>query len=85
MAEVRSRFEVESGENSCKQAYALSIRPPAVSANAINANDNRKPYPNVCVRVAIYSQLLKNCEGFHSDRPELARAKTLLVSAKTGL
>jgi tetratricopeptide (TPR) repeat protein len=28
-----------------------------------------------------YSQLLKNCEGIHSDRPELAQAKTLLVSA----
>jgi len=28
-----------------------------------------------------YSQLLKNCEGIHSDRAELAQAKTLLVSA----
>jgi tetratricopeptide (TPR) repeat protein len=28
-----------------------------------------------------YAQLLKNCEGIHSDRPELAQAKTLLVSA----
>ena len=28
-----------------------------------------------------YAQLLKNCEGIRSDRPELARAKTLLVSA----
>jgi tetratricopeptide (TPR) repeat protein len=28
-----------------------------------------------------YSQLLKNCEGIRSDRPELAQAKTLLVSA----
>src|ERR1700722_11822519 len=28
-----------------------------------------------------YAQLLKNCAGIHSDRPELAQAKTLLVSA----
>jgi tetratricopeptide (TPR) repeat protein len=28
-----------------------------------------------------FTQLLKNCEGIHSDRPELAQAKTLLVSA----
>ena len=28
-----------------------------------------------------YAQLLKNCEGTRSDRPELAQAKTLLVSA----
>ena len=28
-----------------------------------------------------YTQLLKNCEGVRSDRPELAQAKTLLVSA----
>ncbi|MGB7845784.1 MAG: hypothetical protein WBL63_09235 [Candidatus Acidiferrum sp.] len=28
-----------------------------------------------------YTQLLKNCEGIHSDRPELAQAKTLLASA----
>jgi tetratricopeptide (TPR) repeat protein len=28
-----------------------------------------------------YAQLLKNCEGIRSDRPELAEAKTLLVSA----
>src|ERR1700723_2678145 len=28
-----------------------------------------------------YAQLLKNCEGIRSDRPELAQAKTLLVSA----
>jgi tetratricopeptide (TPR) repeat protein len=28
-----------------------------------------------------YAQLLKNCEGVRSDRPELAQAKTLLVSA----
>ncbi len=28
-----------------------------------------------------YSQLLKNCAGIRSDRPELAQAKTLLVSA----
>lgn len=28
-----------------------------------------------------YIQLLKNCEGIHSDRPELAQAKTLVVSA----
>jgi tetratricopeptide (TPR) repeat protein len=27
-----------------------------------------------------YTQLLKNCEGIRSDRPELAQAKTLLVS-----
>jgi tetratricopeptide (TPR) repeat protein len=30
---------------------------------------------------AYYTQLLKNCEGIRSDRPELAQAKTLLVSA----
>lgn len=29
-----------------------------------------------------YTQLLKNCEGIHSDRPELAQAKTLLASAR---
>src|ERR1700746_2878081 len=28
-----------------------------------------------------YTQLLKNCEGIRSDRPELAQVKTLLVSA----
>jgi tetratricopeptide (TPR) repeat protein len=28
-----------------------------------------------------YTRLLKNCEGIRSDRPELAQAKTLLVSA----
>ena len=28
-----------------------------------------------------YTQLLQNCEGIRSDRPELAQAKTLLVSA----
>jgi tetratricopeptide (TPR) repeat protein len=28
-----------------------------------------------------YSQLLKNCEGIRSDRPEVAQAKTSLVSA----
>ena len=28
-----------------------------------------------------YTQLLKNCEGIRSDRPELAQAKTLLLSA----
>ena len=28
-----------------------------------------------------YTQLLKNCEGIRSDRPELAEAKTLLASA----
>jgi tetratricopeptide (TPR) repeat protein len=28
-----------------------------------------------------YSQLLKNCEGVRSDRPELAQAKTLVASA----
>ncbi|HET7871341.1 MAG TPA: hypothetical protein VFL42_02445, partial [Terriglobales bacterium] len=27
-----------------------------------------------------YAQLLKNCEGVNSDRPELARAKTLLAA-----
>jgi tetratricopeptide (TPR) repeat protein len=32
-----------------------------------------------------YSQLLKNCEGIRSDRPELARAKTLLFPASGGL
>jgi tetratricopeptide (TPR) repeat protein len=30
---------------------------------------------------AYYAQLLKNCAGSHSDRPELAQAKTVLVSA----
>jgi tetratricopeptide (TPR) repeat protein len=28
-----------------------------------------------------YAHLLKNCEGIHSERPELAQAKTLVVSA----
>jgi len=28
-----------------------------------------------------YTQLLKNCEGIRSDRPELAQAKALLVAA----
>jgi tetratricopeptide (TPR) repeat protein len=27
-----------------------------------------------------YAQLLKNCAGSHSDRPELAQAKILLVA-----
>ncbi len=27
-----------------------------------------------------YAQLLKNCDGIHSDRPELTQAKTLLAS-----
>jgi tetratricopeptide (TPR) repeat protein len=30
---------------------------------------------------AYYAHLLKNCEGSHSDRPELAQAKTILVAA----
>jgi tetratricopeptide (TPR) repeat protein len=30
---------------------------------------------------AYYAQLLKNCEGIRSDRPELAQAKSFLVSA----
>ncbi len=34
---------------------------------------------------AYYAQLLKNCEGVHSDRPELAQAKTLLTPASGGL
>jgi len=34
---------------------------------------------------AYYTQLLKNCEGIRSDRPELAQAKTLLASASRGL
>jgi tetratricopeptide (TPR) repeat protein len=29
---------------------------------------------------AYYAQLLKNCDGVHSDRPELSQAKTLLAS-----
>jgi tetratricopeptide (TPR) repeat protein len=33
---------------------------------------------------AYYAQLLKNCEGIRSDRPELAQAKTLLASARGG-
>ena len=33
---------------------------------------------------AYYTQLLKNCEGIRSDRPELAQAKTLLASASRG-
>jgi len=33
---------------------------------------------------AYYTQLLKNCEGIRSDRPELAQAKTLLASASSG-
>jgi hypothetical protein len=32
-----------------------------------------------------YNQLLKNCEGIRSDRPELAQAKTLLASRSGGL
>ena len=32
-----------------------------------------------------YTQLLKNCEGIRSDRPEIAQAKTLLASASRGL
>jgi tetratricopeptide (TPR) repeat protein len=32
-----------------------------------------------------YTQLLKNCEGIRSDRPELAQAKTILASASGGL
>jgi tetratricopeptide (TPR) repeat protein len=32
-----------------------------------------------------YAQLLKNCEGIRSDRPELAQAKTLLGSRSGGL
>jgi tetratricopeptide (TPR) repeat protein len=32
-----------------------------------------------------YTQLLKNCEGIRSDRPELAQAKTLLTSRSGGL
>jgi tetratricopeptide (TPR) repeat protein len=32
-----------------------------------------------------YAQLLKNCEGIRSDRPELAQAKTLLASRSGGL
>jgi predicted Zn-dependent protease len=31
---------------------------------------------------AYFAQLLKNCDGTMSDRPELAQAKTLLTSAK---
>jgi tetratricopeptide (TPR) repeat protein len=34
---------------------------------------------------AYYTQLLKNCEGIHSDRPELAKAKTLVASASNNL
>lgn len=33
---------------------------------------------------AYYTQLLKNCEGIHSDRPELSQAKSLLASASRG-
>ena len=29
---------------------------------------------------AYYAQLLKNCDGIRSDRPELAQAKTLLAA-----
>jgi tetratricopeptide (TPR) repeat protein len=32
-----------------------------------------------------YTQLLKNCEGIRSDRPEIAQAKTLLASASGSL
>jgi tetratricopeptide (TPR) repeat protein len=32
-----------------------------------------------------YNQLLKNCEGIRSDRPELAQAKTLLAPMSGGL
>jgi tetratricopeptide (TPR) repeat protein len=34
---------------------------------------------------AYYTQLLKNCEGIRSDRPEIAQAKTLLASASGSL
>jgi len=34
---------------------------------------------------AYYNQLLKNCEGIRSDRPELAQAKTVLASRSRGL
>jgi predicted Zn-dependent protease len=29
---------------------------------------------------AFYAQLLKNCQGAESDRPELARARTLMAA-----
>ena len=34
---------------------------------------------------AYYAQLLKNCEGIRSDRPELAQAKTLLAATAGGM
>ncbi|HEY6271473.1 MAG TPA: hypothetical protein VIX19_05695 [Terriglobales bacterium] len=42
----------------------------AQAAEAIQEKDKAASY---------YSQLLKNCQGSHSDRPELERAKTLVA------
>ena len=42
----------------------------AQAAEAIQQKDKAAGY---------YAQLLKNCEGSHSDRPELERAKTLVA------
>ena len=42
----------------------------AQAAAAVNQPDKAKTY---------YAQLLKNCSGSTSDRPELAQAKTLVA------
>jgi tetratricopeptide (TPR) repeat protein len=43
----------------------------AQAANELQQKDKAAAY---------VAQLLKNCDGIHSDRPELAQAKTLLAS-----
>ncbi len=43
----------------------------AQAAKLTNQNEKASAY---------YAQLLKNCDGVHSDRPELSQAKTLLAS-----
>jgi hypothetical protein len=43
----------------------------AQAAKTTNQNEKAAAY---------YAQLLKNCDGIHSDRPELSQAKTLLAS-----
>ena len=47
-----------------------SLYGAAQAAEAVNQKDKASGY---------YAQLLKNCEGSHSDRPELERAKTLVA------
>jgi tetratricopeptide (TPR) repeat protein len=52
-----------------------SLYGAAQAAEGIHQKDKAAGY---------YAQLLKNCEGSHSDRPELERAKTL-VAGKTSI